>query len=608
MQRYSFLPLAAWLLTALGVSAWGAAPKNQLKVDSGRDAVEKVLRTEVLGPVDRGELLAETLKAQPDSASAHWQAGFLRDGKGWIRFQDSAGAVPDRESWSAYLEQRARARRTAPDQLKLADWCRARKLPDQERSHLYAALTLGAGDATELIAERLGYSQLAGRWLSSEQLAEWSVLNRRAEQSLKKWEPQLTRLANRLTGSPAQREMAVARFKKGIDNSAAPAIEYVLAGRDEDAGRVAVELLRGLDGFETSLALARQAIFSPWEAVRQSAREALKGRPLDHFVPELLGLLSTPIMSDLRVFGRWDTPGVLYYNLILAQESQNQFQVGVLTTVGRVIDYDLTLVVGGYTGRFEGGYASIRLGSSPQGLNDLDRTVRDRLHSRQEAVDRQNESVAELNQRVSGLLENVSGQTGNVKPQDWWRWWAATSDVDYYDSKPTALVNEYDDVQVATASLDIVYTPSCFTAGTPVWTDAGLRPIESIGVGDRVLAKNVETGELGYKPVLHTTVRQPRPTVAVRLDDETLTCTGGHRFWVSGEGWVKARDMKPHSLLHTATGNAPVWSAKPGQTASTYNLVVADFHSYFVGQTSVLCQDLLPPARTDNPVPGLARK
>ena len=605
MQRHSFLMAFAFAL--LCVNAWAAAPKRLVKVDVGRDAVEKVLRAEVAGPVDRRDQLAETLKTEPNSAIARWQAGFLRTGNHWIRFEDSGGALPDGESWSSYLEQRARARRTAGEQHKLADWCRTRKLPDQERSHLFAALTLGAGDATESIAGRLGYRQVAGRWLSSEQLVEWRELNRRAEQSLKKWEPQLAKLSNRLSGSPAQREASIARLKKGADNSAVPAIEYLLGGRDEEAARVAVELLRILDGFEASLALARQAVFSPWDTVRQAAGEALKGRSLDHFVPELLGLLSTPIKSEIQVCGRWDSPGVLYYNMILAQESQNQFQVAVLTTVGRVIDFDNSIEIGRISRRVHQTETALP-SNSPLGLTDLDRVVSDRLRSREDAVDRQNELVAEFNRRVSGLLGTVSGQVGMTEPQDWWQWWATYSDVEYDAPKPTTLVTEDDEVALATTSLHICFTPSCFAAGTPVWTDAGLRAIESVAVGDRVLAKNVETGELEYKPVLHTTVRPPRSTVTVRVGDETISCTGGHRFWVSGEGWVKARDLKPQSLLHTVTGNAPIWSEKLGETARTYNLVVADFHTYLVGKTGILCQDLMVPKRTNSLVPGLARK
>src|SRR5262249_14747185 len=126
-------------------------------------------------------------------------------------------------------------------------------------------------------------------------------------------------------------------------------------------------------------------------------------------------------------------------------------------------------------------------------------------------------------------------------------------------------------------------------------------------VGDRVLAKDIETGELAYKPVLATSANPPKDLMTLRFGDESIICTQAHRFWNSGSGWIKARDLSPQTLLHTATGNTPVWSAKKGSAAKTYNLVVADFHTYFVGKTGVLCQDLLTPKGTDNVVPGLAR-
>ncbi|WP_433946887.1 Hint domain-containing protein [Paenibacillus sp. SN-8-1] len=42
----------------------------------------------------------------------------------------------------------------------------------------------------------------------------------------------------------------------------------------------------------------------------------------------------------------------------------------------------------------------------------------------------------------------------------------------------------------------------CFTAGTKVLTDVGEKPIEEIEVGDKVLSKNEETGEVEYKEVV----------------------------------------------------------------------------------------------------------
>lgn len=603
-----FLLLGCGILVSSQALSTAGTKKKTEKNDPAARTVEKVLRAEVAGQVDRREQLADTLQAQPDSAAARGQAGFVRNGKQWVRFEDFSPMVPPSESLSAYLEQRARTPRTAVDQLKLADWCRSRKLPDQERSHLFAALTLDAGGAAEQIAQRLGYRQIAGHWLSPEQLLEWRETNERAEQSLKKWESQLTKLADRLAGLPAQRELYLARLKKTADKSAIPAIEYVLCGRDEKIALDAVEMLRPMDDFEASQALARQAVFSPWGAVRESASEALRCRPLDHFVPDLLGLLSTPITSDLQVFRCWETPGALYYNLILSQETQNQFQVAVLSTFGHVIHNDTEFSIGKRTKRINFVNSVLRPSNAPLAMTDLDRVVRDGLRPREDAVVRQNELVTELNGRVSRLLGIVSGQAAMTLPQDWWLWWAEYSDVEYGAPKRIAVVTEEEDFVLPTSSIHIYYDPSCFAAGTPVWTDSGLRSIESIGVGDRVLAKHAESGELEYKPVLQTTVRPPHGIVTLRIGDERIACTGGHRFWVSGEGWLKARDLKSQTLLHTVTGNAPIWSVKQDQSAVTYNLVVADFHTYFVGEAGVLCQDLLAPKRTNSLVPGLARK
>src|SRR5262249_15379228 len=136
---------------------------------------------------------------------------------------------------------------------------------------------------------------------------------------------------------------------------------------------------------------------------------------------------------------------------------------------------------------------------------------------------------------------------------------------------------------------------SCFAAGTPVWTETGLAPIEKIQVGDRVLSKDVETGALAYLPVIQTTLRPPKELCTVVIGDETIACTGGHRFWSSGEGWVKARDLAPQARLHTVTGSEAIELQKTDRSEETYNLVVPDFHTYFVGRAGILVQDLLIP-------------
>ncbi len=80
---------------------------------------------------------------------------------------------------------------------------------------------------------------------------------------------------------------------------------------------------------------------------------------------------------------------------------------------------------------------------------------------------------------------------------------------------------------------------SCFVPGTLIHTESGLAPIESIQIGDRVLSQDVETGELAYKPVLRTTVRESKDTRRIRSGSDELHCSPGHPFWVHGRGWFR---------------------------------------------------------------------
>jgi hypothetical protein len=79
-------------------------------------------------------------------------------------------------------------------------------------------------------------------------------------------------------------------------------------------------------------------------------------------------------------------------------------------------------------------------------------------------------------------------------------------------------------------------------------------------------------------------------------------------FWVAGEGWLKARDLKSGQTLHCATGTVQVSNVEPSEPQNTYNLVVADFDTYFVGPEKVLTHDITERQPTRSMVPGLAKQ
>jgi hypothetical protein len=131
-------------------------------------------------------------------------------------------------------------------------------------------------------------------------------------------------------------------------------------------------------------------------------------------------------------------------------------------------------------------------------------------------------------------------------------------------------------------------------------------PIEQIKIGELVLSQDSETGELAYKPVLGTTIRPVSPLVETHLGDTLIRSTRGHPFWVDGQGWQMAKELKAGQWLHTVRGSVQIDSAEPSEEAVCYNLIVAGFHDYFVSAAKVLVHDNLLRGPTLATAPWLA--
>jgi hypothetical protein len=104
----------------------GAAAKKKSpeKPDVAAAAVEKVLRAEVAGAVDRRQQLAETLKHRPDATTARWQAGFIKAGDSWRSFDGTSQDLASAGLLGEYRRRREEAPQTFRGQIDLANWCR----------------------------------------------------------------------------------------------------------------------------------------------------------------------------------------------------------------------------------------------------------------------------------------------------------------------------------------------------------------------------------------------------------------------------------------------------------------------------------------------------
>ncbi|MCE5269421.1 MAG: HINT domain-containing protein [Planctomycetaceae bacterium] len=258
-----------------------------------------------------------------------------------------------------------------------------------------------------------------------------------------------------------------------------------------------------------------------------------------------------------------------------------------------------------------------------------------------EAVDRANEAITRRNAAIAAALRKTTGRDFSDEPTQWWKWWwqdyndyavDSRQDTDYGPPrKPEYTYQQH----IVYAGASPMYTPAqpagggpvvygastparrlaylpgeCFAAGTKVWTLSGQQSIETIKPGDCVLAQDADTGELAYKPVLAMTVRSPGPRIRVGLGSETFTVTPGHPFWVTGKAWQTAKQLNSHDSVRTTSGSVPVRSIErldddSANTKPAYNLIVADFNSYFVGTQGILSHDNTPRRPTAALVPGL---
>lgn len=132
---------------------------------------------------------------------------------------------------------------------------------------------------------------------------------------------------------------------------------------------------------------------------------------------------------------------------------------------------------------------------------------------------------------------------------------------------------------------------ACFGAGTKVLTPTGDRSIETIVPGDRVLAKDVETGVVSERSVLGTKVTYDKPSLRLELSrGDVIIVTAEHPFYVTGRGWTAAAALEPDDRVTTADGSETkvVSLAMRAAIEPVFNLEVEEDHTYFVGSTRAL--------------------
>jgi hypothetical protein len=625
---------------------------------------------EALRPGWEGDLaeqqmrLNNLLASHPDLLVARGHAGFVRQAGAWVKFDEVGRSDAEREQLRQYQELRREMVDSWEGHLELANWCQKQGLTSQEQAHLRGILEHDADHAPA--RARLGYEKLQGEWVSRRERAAADAHQEAREEALRKYRPQIRELvlalSNKSGGKAAdaqERAKLMRRLSAITDPGAVSALEaellVYLEKIDQQPGSTehkiadvlvpVVSTIGRIPHPEAAECLARLAtqvgLLVPMEvaeayvlekegpryptaeelsrampvverlsrelaAVYRESITQLKKQPRDSFVPYLLSGLTSPIQGQYNAFCERD--GDVVVRLFYQRETENR--VEGLENRTKLNAVGANPVGKARSQALSGQFAVSKIVAADQILRQ------------------QNVSILHRNLRVTDVLRAVTGLPFSTFHEEWWNWWNNENEVFLAYQKPTVRkVRKESYVVIAPPPPPPLYSvvgygPSrpdssssdnrkmdCLAAGTTIWTTLGPAAVDKLRIGDLVLAQHPETGELAYKPVIKTTVRPAAPLVEIALAGETLRTSGGHPFWVIGEGWVRARQLQAGQKLHGIRG--PVAIERVTNVAAeeeTYNLVVDEFHSYFVGEGRVLSHDNRVRRPIGNAVPGVARQ
>jgi hypothetical protein len=128
---------------------------------------------------------------------------------------------------------------------------------------------------------------------------------------------------------------------------------------------------------------------------------------------------------------------------------------------------------------------------------------------------------------------------------------------------------------------------SCFAAGTPILVEGGSKPIEQIRPGELVFTRDDADAS---RPVVARqvtlTYQRVSPILNLHVGGRIIATTAEHPFYVDGEGWLAAAELRSgHKLISPDGRRIPVEGiVDSGRVETVYNLEVEECHTYFVGE------------------------
>jgi hypothetical protein len=592
--------VVALLLPIASEGACLAIGETEDRAKQAKQLVQEALRSEASGAsAGRNELLIQAKEIAPDEPTVRWQQGQIQSGREWRSYPALVTQAKNSKALEDYRSLRDKSKPTLESQLELIQYCKKHGLKDQATAH-WSAIAELAPENIEAKSQ-LGFEKLDGRWVQRRELELEREKAKRVAVILQKKGPDLHQLASDLASSKIEEPQAIDQLSKDLNVDSIPVWELCLSSAHKQGAAVVVGALIQSNAPESTKSLARHAIWVTDPGVRSTATKSLQNRDPHAYVPAMISELQGPWIANRQwMFDGNNRLFCRYSTISDGKDSQTL----------RVLDDTYFL-----TGNVSAASTTAAFASA--------------MSQNQREILRKNANAAieARNEQIVSALQEITGETDLKSPQDWWEWWDDKNEVYSTSEKPIETSYAYNNVSIAgrvpeprtegyvrptIVRRSEVRRKECLAGGTPILTQRGPIAIERIRIGDLVLAKHFDTGEVRFQPVLRTTTRAPEPLIRITLAEnadgknQVIRASGGHPFWVSGKGWVRARELTAGSRLHGLERFTDVKEVEVEEKATkTYNLVVSEFHSYFVGSEAILSHDNSIVKPIQSVVPGL---
>jgi hypothetical protein len=500
-----------------------------------------------------------------------------------------------------YRRMRAELGATAAGQIELGRWCRKQKLGEEERLHWQIVLMMEPEQPEA--AKALGLRPYEGKLLTRDQIEKARQEKKAIKLAERKWGPRLKQIKLALTeGDEAAREAALSELASIHGPHVMALAERLFSVANTDAGLLVVEMYAREARQESTDALVRLAIHAKEAAVRVKAASELRYRPMESYMPSLIGALAARIEFSLRADVEPGGPTLERYEGYAYTGRIVPSLYGVVHLCGNYTNRDVLiwgletkpfsgLVVSGYRPdrhqveyvltrdspdpdapyEFRGGFEVLGSGG-PNGREP--ESIRRSVAALEKRIEEVNAAAAELNLRIDAAIREATeanaadGQppkvedAADVRPRLWWDWWQKQLRLNNYVGR-----------------------------GTTVWTQLGPVPIEDVLVGDRVLTRNLQTGELKFNLVLGMDVRADVAVTTIEVGGRTIVATPDQPFFVPDEGWRDAHDLKPGMELDSLGGPKRIETIRTGSAHATYSLLISGRPNYFVDSQGFMVHD-----------------